>query len=281
MSTELIINPRLRNTIDHFTNDISHAILLTGPSGAGKNSLLYFVAKELASKTTNSKVFHIAPLEDKRTIGIDQIKDIKKMLRTKDSANRIFVIPDADIMTVEAQNSLLKILEEPPQNVIFLFSSARPQKMLITVRSRVITWKYLKPTTAQVEELATSYKLTSAEIAKYSSISRGRMGVLASLLKGDAKHVILQNIELAKDILGEPPKDRLTRVDALLKDTSKLEQLLDAMILICEAAMNGSVKKGVNYNQWLHRIKVLTDTLDKLEKHILPKLLLTKLFLVL
>ncbi len=75
---------------------------------------------------------------EKREILIDQIRDMSAdaYILPNEAGAKVYIIEEADTMNVNAQNAALKLFEEPPKNVNFILSTANPEKLLVTVRSR-------------------------------------------------------------------------------------------------------------------------------------------------
>ena len=107
--SDLVINPIVKRHIDAYIAHPPHAVLIYGKQSSGKKTLAAYLALGIKNSRTHSTIMYIHPLEDKKTIGIDQIKQLKVLLRTKSTAYRIIIIPDADILTIEAQNNFLKL----------------------------------------------------------------------------------------------------------------------------------------------------------------------------
>ncbi|RCW50715.1 MULTISPECIES: DNA polymerase III subunit delta' [unclassified Halanaerobium] len=135
---------------------ISHAYLFSGQGGLGKKKLALEFAKAVfcSNKKLDScdsciscrKVDHsnhpdlktIVKAEDKSAISIDQIRELKKEITYKpyESDRKIYIIEDADLMTKEAANSLLKTLEEPPEFATIILLVEDEGKLLPTIVSR-------------------------------------------------------------------------------------------------------------------------------------------------
>jgi len=94
-------------------------------------------AYQIDSKNTLD-YFEIIP--QKKQISIDQIREVKRHIYQKPVKAKVkFVaVKDADMLTTEAQNALLKLLEEPPSHAVIILSTARKQKLLSTIRSRTV-----------------------------------------------------------------------------------------------------------------------------------------------
>ena len=133
-------------------NRLSHAYMLVGPSGCGKKTLTRAVASELARRDGSGEelVAKIAsghspdvltiPTEEKR-IGIDTVRSfVSTVYLTPNELDfKMYIFDDADRLTPQAQNALLKIIEEPPKRVYIFLLCSNPGSLLGTVRSRVIS----------------------------------------------------------------------------------------------------------------------------------------------
>ena len=158
MSFENIIgNKKIKSEfIDTIKNNtISHSYLFVGQEGIGKK----LFAKELAkmalclnNKTESDNCSSCVKFDsgnnpdfvliepDGNSIKIAQIREMQENVYTKPivSSKKVFVINDSDKMTEEAQNSLLKTLEEPPEYIIIILITANENKLLNTIKSRCL-----------------------------------------------------------------------------------------------------------------------------------------------
>ena len=145
--------------------EVNHAYLFSGPAGSGKKTLALFFARLLnchaaagespceqclsCRKISGGHHPDFYRLEPRgASITIEQLREIKDMLHyfPREGRKKICFIQDAELLTLPAANSLLKILEEPPENLIFLLLSARPWALPGTVLSRCIQF-HLRPLT--------------------------------------------------------------------------------------------------------------------------------------
>ena len=140
-----------------FQNDrLAQSYLFFGPEGVGKKTFTIALATAIQCKEgfgigcgvcdACKKTLHgshadyvlIQPLEGKASISIDQIRQLLAMMYRKpqEGRRRIVVIDSIDLMETEAQNALLKLLEEPPQDNIMILLTQRIQQILPTIVSR-------------------------------------------------------------------------------------------------------------------------------------------------
>ena len=134
-------------------NKTSHSYLFWGTEGIGKKKIALEFAKKLLCLTPNEEncrckaciefdsnnnpdFMMIEPQDGK--VKIDQIREMQRKVAEKPivSDNKVYIIDDSDTMTSEAQNCLLKTLEEPPEHVKFILATTEPQKLPATILSR-------------------------------------------------------------------------------------------------------------------------------------------------
>jgi DNA polymerase-3 subunit delta' len=128
-----------------------HAVLLAGPAGVGKRALGDWLAgRQLglaaggrqpvypAPAPTHPDLHRLRPPEDKKSIGIDQVRELvaELTLTSHEGRGKVAIIEPANLMTVSAANSLLKTLEEPPGHALLILVADRAGHLPPTVRSR-------------------------------------------------------------------------------------------------------------------------------------------------
>jgi hypothetical protein len=274
---DIILNPVLEGYIKAYLKDPVQGLLINGPKGAGKGYIANYIAYGYPG-TTKDRIHIIEPLEDKKVIGIDQIKIVISRLRTKQDKRLFVIIEDAEKLTPDAQNALLKILEEPPNNVSFILTTSRYNSIFPTIKSRVTKWEWIPPEPKQIKEYTKAYNIDN--VSNYNAIARGRMGLIHAILTEQGSHPLVLAIDSAKDMLAAPLKTRLLKVDELTKDAEARNIFIEALALIAQAALDASALKG-NQRDWLIRTQAINDAINQLDKNIQPKLVLTRLFLVL
>lgn len=134
---------------------LSHAYLITGPQGAGKHAVATALAQALvcqgedrpcglcphckkALAGIHPDIITLAPAPDKRDILVDQIRRLRAdvYVRPNEAGRKVYLIDPASAMNPNAQNSLLKVLEEGPPYAAFLLLSETAGALLPTIRSR-------------------------------------------------------------------------------------------------------------------------------------------------
>lgn len=110
-----------------------HSFLLHGPTGCGKTTIARIIAAELECAHNDYREVDSADFR-----GIDTIREIRKQsqFRPLEGPCRVWVIDECHKLTNDAQNAILKILEDTPSHVYFILCTTDPQKLLGTVRGR-------------------------------------------------------------------------------------------------------------------------------------------------
>lgn len=171
--TELLGNEESRERVGAAISagTLPHAFLIGGPEGSGKRTFAKLIAaavnctgesdalpcqrcnncRRIADESFIDMKF-FAKAKDRATIGVDDMRLLKEdaMLSGAESENKIYIIEDAHCLTVESQNALLNILEEPPRGVTVILLATECDRILTTIKSRV---QYIAMTRFSDEEI--------------------------------------------------------------------------------------------------------------------------------
>lgn len=141
MFENIIGNESIKNTLEKSikANQITHSYLMIGIPGIGKKLLAKEYAKNILGSNdiiNNPDFLCIEP--DGNSIKIEQIRNLQKEIQEKPiiSNKNVYIIDDADLMTKEAQNCLLKTLEEPPEFAVIILIGSNENAFLPTIKSR-------------------------------------------------------------------------------------------------------------------------------------------------
>lgn len=118
--------------------EIPHAFLFTGPSGCGKTTLARIVATRLGCSEYDFKELNAADFR-----GIDTIREVRKQvtLRPLGGKCRVWILDECHSLSGDAQNALLKLLEDTPKHVYFMLCTTNPQKLIKTIISRCMEFQ--------------------------------------------------------------------------------------------------------------------------------------------
>lgn len=255
------------------------AILLTGPYGVGKTAVGEWLAAELLGvETVNEHPYFTAiHSSDGKAIGIDAVRELEHVLTLKipgrASVQRVVLLNDAHLLTGEAQNALLKTLEEPPQGTILILTSSEEDALLPTIRSRVQIIA-ITPPTGEVLAAALAER-QAANIPQILAVSGGLPGLAFALANGDQSHPLMIAATTARTLLQQSTFEKLCQVDTLAKNRELSRNVLYVLMQMAHTALLG----GRNNSRWQRIMQAAYDTESALRGGVQPKLALTELML--
>ena len=227
-------------------NKTSHSYILWGIEGIGKKLIAREFAKNILCleqrencncksciefDSNNNPDFQlIEPNEGK--VKIEQIREMQRKVAEKPiiSTKKVYIIDNADTMTTEAQNCLLKTLEEPPEYIMIILICANEDNLLSTIKSRCTRMHFESIDTEEVRKYIIQ-KYPDQEISEnIINLSQGSIG---KAIKLNQNKNIYENIE--KILLSMQNKDLIEIVqmsEEIYKTKEEINSILDYMNVI-------------------------------------------------
>lgn len=240
----------LKNAIKE--NMISHAYLFSGPNGTGKLAAANRFAKAifcLAQKdgeacnschecrkfeNGNQQDLHYITPEG-QSIKIDQIRQLQRDLsyRTTSSQRTVYIIEQAEKMTIQAANSLLKFLEEPTSPVVAILITSNVQAVLPTIRSRTMTVPFSPLRPKQMLEILLEEGATSTLARTAVHLTSGIDGARSLLEKNGFAEIRSLVIQLGKESVTKYTQAMVTAQQKLFKSeyADQITLVLQLLIL--------------------------------------------------
>lgn len=269
MFEKIIGNNNIKNELIHTVelNKISHSYLFLGTAGIGKIE----IAKEFAKMilclnekkycnhcksciefdSNNNPDFQMVE-PDVNSIKIEQIRQMQRKIIEAPiiSQNKVYIINDADLMTIEAQNCLLKTLEEPPEFVTIILIGSNENNFLSTIKSRCTIIKFQDIENSQIKDyLKSKYDIKVSD--NLLEIFGGSIGK-AEKLK-DKQELYNSIIEIIENIENLDIIDLFKRADVIYKSQEEKNSILDAINTIL-------FKMGKENIKYLNCINIVEDT---------------------
>jgi DNA polymerase III subunit delta' len=263
----------LKNAL--YYNQIAHAYLFEGLEGLGKREAALEFAKSICCqeqktkycgkcssciKITNNNHPDIKWFEGtSSSIKIEDVRNIKRSIQMKPylGDKSIYIICNAEKMTIQAQNALLKTLEEPPEHVVIILLVSNVQSVLPTIKSRCQILKFQQAALKEIQRyLVEKMGLPVEKANVITAFSNGIIGKAKQILENDAfirrRETVL---ELTNFLFIENTFQILNRADYFNEEKDFIEEMLDLLM---------SWYRDILIYQNTHNTKLLMNT-DKEE----------------
>lgn len=199
---QVSVKSKLKRAIE--TGNITNAYLLTGPEGVGKKMVAEDFAESLLGlRLENSPDYKcIGVKKGENRIKIDQIRDMIGDMSIKPYGDyKIFIIDDADKMTIQAQNALLKTLEEPSAYGIIILVTRNDQALLDTIRSRCLEIKFAPLTNRDIRAILSEKGIDDDQAQVASIFSRGSASRALDICESQDLKLMRQDLESYLEII--------------------------------------------------------------------------------
>lgn len=261
------------NIIEHIKNavvmdKISHAYIFNGEKGAGKKTLARAFAKTLQCEKGESEscgVCHSCIQTDSgnqpdiiwishdkpSSIGVDDLReqligDIQ--IKPYSSRYKIYIIDEAEKMTVQAQNAVLKTIEEPPAYGIIIFLTTNVEVFLPTILSRCIVFN-LRPVSDEliIKYLIENYKVPDYQAKMCASFAQGRLGKAIDLASSEYFNQIKDEaVRILRQLYTMDIADITEAVKRITEYKITIDDLFDIMIMWFRDVLLFKVTKDPN-----------------------------------
>lgn len=287
MATTLLAHSRTKKQIEQYLIQPTHALGLSGETGAGKGYVAIYLCANLLSIDIESIETHpyVRTVEaGKDKTGIDDIRELQKFLTLTvpgvGTVKRVVILEQFDTIGHEAQNALLKTLEEPPADTVIIITYSRDTHLLPTIHSRLQSIQILPISQPEAEKYFIDN--SKQELTKAFFLSSGLIGLLYAILDNQAEHPLIKAIEEARNLITMPRYQRLARVDKLNKSKELPPHiLLDGLYRLIDASYRQALKtkKRDDLKIIARRLSFIEKAIDDIDQNVQSKLVLSRLFL--
>ncbi len=274
------VNESLKNLIDDA--HLPHAIIIEGDEGTGRHTLSFYIAKASLCKGDNKPcdacrdcmltiahnhpdIEFFAPEDKKKSLSVDQVRKIKanSFVKAHRGGKKVFIIDKADALSESSQNALLKTIEEPPQDILFILICESSPRLLPTVISRCAIFSLFPPEENEALEYIRSHtKKSDEEIIKALGITHNNIGKALSILgkrKSEKSHLA------EKFLNGVLEYDSAVNLMLLLKplekDRVKTSEFISELKLITAA----KITENTGNKPYLKNLIKIYETVSEME----------------
>ena len=250
------------------TGKVSHAYILSGEAGMGRKSLANAFALSLLCEkglsepcmqchackqvlSGNHPDLIYVTHEKPAGIGVDDIREQINdtiLVRPYSSYYKVYIVDEAEKMTVQAQNALLKTIEEPPSYAVILLLTTNQDAFLPTILSRCVQLK-LKPLKDSVvrEYLVQSLGVEEDQAEIYSAFARGNLGKAIYLVQSEEFKFMYQKLlQLLKDVKQRDISELLEAIRMFKEEKLDIYECLDFMQLWYRDVLMYKTTKDIN-----------------------------------
>lgn len=287
------------------TNKIPHAILIDGARGLGKKTLASIIAQtavctdllggaacgSCSSCKKAQKNIHpdiISP-EKSGTLQSYNIATVRKIradayIAPNEASKKVYIFTDVDNMGISAQNAILKVLEEPPANVIFIFTCISSSNLLQTVRSRLQQFSLRPVSQVDLQQYLEKNctENASKNLIEIACLANGNIGFALDLLaSSDFESTVNIANEIAKNLVSAREFDLISAVAKVSDDRKKFAKVLnfleailkEALFLASDVNLNKdniskTLSESLSPKQLLKIIGVVGETKKYLDKNV-------------
>lgn len=270
MFDKIIGNEKIKQELEQTIklSKMSHSYLFIGTSGIGKKMIAKEFAKMILCQdkqkycnhcksciefdSNNNPDFQLIE-PDGASLKIEQIRQMqKKIIEAPIISNKkVYIIDDADFMTTEAQNCLLKTLEEPPEFVTIILIGSRDSDFLSTIKSRCTIIKFQNIENESIKQyLAQNYDISDVS-ENMLDMFAGSIGKAESLK--DKQELYNNIIDIIEKIRTLDLIDILKKADILYKSQDEKNDILEGMNVIL-------FKKSKQDIRYLNCIQIVEET---------------------
>ena len=261
------VKQRLENSIAN--NKVSHAYIFAGKRGVGKKTMANVFADILTDGsfadiiTVTNEYYGVESKSD--IVSVDTIRAASADMYMKPyiADKRVFIIPDAEKMNVQAQNALLKIFEEPPSYCVIILITQNDNMLLQTIRSRAVTVRFGALDDGVVRDYAKNQGMNVSDVMV--RLAFGSIGIIKELSENEELDTMLgEFVDLFGKIGGGTAQCVYSLIDFMQREKKNSEVLFDIMLIMLRDTMLDEKSAlaicGLNSRKTVRMIELVENT---------------------
>jgi DNA polymerase III subunit delta' len=255
--SSLVGNERIKRLLRRAVAEgrVGQSLILAGPRGVGKHQFALALAQALncerpvkgdacgncvpCRKVARGEHLDVETIKaDGQVIKIHQMREMsnKAQFRPYEGRHRVLILDDAERLNQSSANSILKVLEEPPETTLLVLLTSKPYALLETIRSRCLMLSFAPLTSEELEShLKANFKRPAEETQMIARLARGSIGRALEIDLGEYREKRAMLIDLIESLALK--RDTLKLMEAAEHLAKKLERAefeehLDVLLIL-------------------------------------------------
>jgi DNA polymerase-3 subunit delta' len=273
-----LLNNTTKIWVEAYLNNPNVPLLInTNFDNSGGEQIAKHVYVKLSESTKTP--LYILDKTEKNSIGIEEVRELLKHVSLKADNNykytRFILIKNSNLLTMDAQNAVLKQIEELPERTVFMMVTSSLDNILPTIISRCYMIDVLPINLKQAYKYAEVNNYDTKLVEKAYSVSEGNYSNFIDLLENEDNE-IYKLLDTAKIFISSDVYKRQMIIKEIFTEKEKIELFVNSLQLIARTGMRGA-KSGKSKMLWKNILTEVIVAKDNLEKNVQTKLVLLSL----
>ena len=231
----------------------NHAIIFSGPPGCGKTTLAMILALEFGADDQSTSVYNAA-----NTRGIDTVRDVQKDANFCGFGNKpkVYIFDESHQLTPQAQEALLKVIEDNPPHAYFIFCTTEPEKLIKTIRNRCAKYEVDLLLRNEIEQL-----LKKVRESEKLTFDDDLIEAISYTCEGSPRAALVS----LEQVMNLPIEQAL---DILVSGTPEDPKVLD----LCKFLIMTPEQRQKRWKEIIRSFKLITDDAETVRRSIITYL---------
>lgn len=266
---------------------VANTYIFSGDEGLGKFEIAKIFANKLLKSTGENTIDLTIINSAGASVSVDEVREkivADSSIKPMSSKYKVYIIKSANKLTVQAQNALLKVLEEAPEYVVVILVLSDESKILATIKSRAIVLKFTSPSIdVVVKHVMEKFEISQKDAYKFTRLTDANIGrtliyiqmYLTTDIWKKIIHVLkyideINSFEIISFIKGLTTEERSLFLNAILcyyKDLLTYKISSDPNAIIMSELTNEIMKKvtSIAYKSIYNSIDAVTESIERIE----------------
>ena len=287
------ITTALRNQIRE--EKTAHAYLFTGSRGTGKTTCARILAKtvncehrtpegnpclecEICRDAERGALADIIEIDAASNNSVEDIRDLREgtVYLPERCRYKVYIIDEVHMLSPSAWGALLKVMEEPPEGVLFLLTADSLASVLPTIRSRCVSFAVAPVSPADCTRYCAAQGVDKKTAALYSELFDGHIGTVLAVARDEARAAQVEKaLELARAAAARDGYTAAVLLAAYEKDKAAAAALLTDFRAVAAAGLRSSPRAPVQGTQARQAVRLADAALQRLGAQVNPKVVLS------